>query len=53
MEVMILTGSVIFFSILVILKGIKIVPQNDICIVERLGKYNCELHGGLNIIIPF
>lgn len=30
----------------------KIVPQSDLYLVERLGKYHKVLHGGFHIIIP-
>lgn len=40
--------------ILVSLKsGIKIVPQSENWLVERLGKFNRKLDAGLHIIIPF
>ena len=42
----------IIFALIIIGKGIKIVPQSDIYVIERLGKYNRVLHGGLNFIIP-
>ncbi len=45
---------VLLFVVLVTLfSGIKIVPQGEEWVVERLGKYNCTLRPGLNIIIPF
>jgi regulator of protease activity HflC (stomatin/prohibitin superfamily) len=34
-------------------KGVRIVPQGEEWIVERLGKYNGTLLPGLNIIIPY
>ena len=52
-------ASIVVFvviSLLVILtisKAIKIVPQSQIWVVERLGKFKCELHPGLNIVVPF
>ena len=39
--------------IVVILKAIKIVPQQQVWIVERMGKYYTSLNPGLNIILPF
>jgi len=45
---------VLLFVVLVTLfSGIKIVPQGEEWVVERLGKYNSTLRPGLNIIIPF
>ena len=39
--------------VVTILKGIKIVPQGEEWIVEKLGKYSKVLHPGLNLIIPY
>ena len=33
--------------------GIKIVPQQQAWIIERLGRYHRSLGAGLSIIIPF
>lgn len=32
---------------------IKIVPQSEMWVVERLGKYNKTLQPGLSVLIPF
>ena len=47
--------SVLFFGfvILTIYLGIKIVPQSDVFVIERFGKYSKTLHAGLSIIIPY
>ncbi len=53
MEVsIILAVSIIVFAIIIIIKGIKIIPQAELSVVERLGKFNRTLHGGFHIIIP-
>ncbi len=45
---------VFVFLILVTLKlGVKIVPQSENWLVERLGKFNRKLEAGLHLIIPF
>ena len=49
---MVLTVAVIFFALVIIAKGIKIVSQADMLVVERLGKFHKVLRGGLNFIIP-
>lgn len=36
-----------------LIKGIRIVPQAKVMVVERLGKYHRLAHSGLNILIPF
>jgi len=37
---------------IIIYKGVKIVPQADAWVIERLGKYHTTLDGGLHLIIP-
>ena len=39
--------------VIILLFGIRIVPQGEEWVVERLGKYRVTLKPGLNIIIPF
>ena len=34
-------------------KGIKIVPQGEEWVIEKLGKFSRTLHPGLNLIIPY
>jgi len=41
------------FVILTIYLGVKIVPQSDVFIIERFGKYSKTLSAGLSIIIPY
>lgn len=45
--------ALVLFSILVLYKGIRIVSQSDIWIIERLGKFHTTLDGGLHFTIPF
>ena len=42
-----------FFCLIVVLKTIKIVPQKQVMIIERLGKYHRTAEAGLNTILPF
>jgi regulator of protease activity HflC (stomatin/prohibitin superfamily) len=53
MEVLYITLALVIFAGVTLLKGIKIVSQADIVVVERLGKFNRTLKGGLNFIIPY
>jgi regulator of protease activity HflC (stomatin/prohibitin superfamily) len=52
-------GSLIFVSILllaviiVISRSIKVVPQSETRVIERLGRFHSVLNPGLNIIWPF
>ncbi|MDR2612844.1 MAG: paraslipin [Deltaproteobacteria bacterium] len=52
------TLTVIFFCIAIFLiflfvKYIRIVPQNEAYVVERLGKYSGTLLSGFHVLIPF
>ena len=38
---------------IVIIMGVKTVPQQQAWIVESLGKFDSKLEPGLNILIPF
>src|SRR5580765_3614510 len=48
----VLLGLVILV-VVVMLKTVKIVPQKQAMIVERLGKYHRTAEAGLNTIVPF
>ena len=45
--------AVLIFAAVTVWKGVRIVPQGEEWIVERLGKYNETLRPGLSIIIPY
>ena len=42
-----------FAAVLTVWSGIKIVPQQEVWIVQKLGRYDRKLEPGLNILIPF
>jgi regulator of protease activity HflC (stomatin/prohibitin superfamily) len=42
-----------FLVALVVWKGLKIVPQQQAWIVEKLGRFDRKLEPGLNLLIPF
>ena len=44
---------IFIFVAITIAKGVRIVPQGEEWIVERLGKYHATLHPGLNVLIPY
>jgi regulator of protease activity HflC (stomatin/prohibitin superfamily) len=50
METILLVLSVL--AILVLISAIKIVPQQDVWIMERLGRFDRILEPGMNVIIP-
>ena len=44
---------IVAVAILVICAGVKVVPQTETRVVERLGRFHSVLSPGLNIIVPF
>ena len=44
---------VFFIAVLFIARSVKVVPQQNAWIVERLGRYHATLAPGLNILVPF
>ena len=50
MEVVVALLIAVFITLVA---GVKIVPQGEEWVVERLGKYHTTLTPGLNLIIPF
>ena len=47
------TILILVLVIILIWRGIKVVSQSQVYIVERFGKYTKTLSAGLNFIIPF
>ena len=45
--------SIVILALIVIFKGIKVVPQSNVFVVERFGKFTRTLDAGLNFIVPF
>jgi len=42
-----------FFVIFLFVKYVRIVPQNEAFVVERLGKYHATLISGFHLLLPF
>ena len=47
------TIAILAFAIITAVRGIRIVPQGQEWIIERLGKYDRTLAPGLNFMIPY
>ena len=43
----------ILFAFSLIWRGVKVVPQSEVYVIERFGKYQRTLPAGLNLIVPF
>ncbi len=41
------------FVIIVLVRTVRVVPQQTALIIERLGRYSRTLEGGLHILVPF
>ena len=48
-----LWSVIAFLVFLAVLKGVKFVPQQQVWIVERMGRYRVSMQAGLNFLIPF
>ena len=52
-EGFIVVVALLIFVVVTLAKGVRILPQGEEWIVERLGKYHGTLKPGLNLIIPY
>ncbi|MDE6512280.1 MAG: SPFH/Band 7/PHB domain protein [Muribaculaceae bacterium] len=53
MTTIIVAAVILILVVLIITAGVKVVPQSETRVVERLGKFHSVLQPGLNFIIPF
>ncbi len=44
---------VLILLIIAVIRSIRIIPQQRVAIVERLGKYHASLSPGVNLVVPF
>ena len=44
---------ILFVAAVFVIKAVKVVPQQNSWVVERLGKFHAALAPGLNIVVPF
>lgn len=45
--------ALLIVALVVIAKGVRVVPQQHAWVIERLGKFHAVLAPGLNLVIPF
>jgi len=48
-----LFAALVGLAFVLIILGVKIVPQASVIVIERLGRYNKTLESGFNFIVPF
>lgn len=53
MGIPVLMGVIVLLVIVLVANGIKIIPQSETKVIERLGKFHKVLPAGINIIWPF
>ncbi len=53
MNSLILLGLIILIVVILVMAGVKVVPQSETRVIERLGRFHSVLPPGLNIIWPF
>ena len=53
MESLIFLGLAILIVVILVMAGVKVVPQSETRVIERLGRFHSVLPPGLNIIWPF
>ena len=44
---------VVGLAIVFVIESVRVVPQQSVWVVERLGRYHAALQPGLNVIVPF
>ncbi|MCA2219056.1 SPFH domain-containing protein, partial [Jidongwangia harbinensis] len=49
----VIVAVLVLFAVVFLVKTIRIVPQQRMDVVERLGKYKRTLSPGLNLLVPF
>jgi len=48
-----IVGLVVLFVVITLVRSVRVVPQQRMDVVERLGKYHRTLTPGLNLLMPF
>ena len=51
--ILLVLALLVVFAVIVIVRTVKIVPQQVSLIIERLGKFSRTLEGGLHFLVPF
>lgn len=53
MDPLIIFGVIVLLAIIIVVNAVKVVPQSETRVIERLGRFHSVLPAGLNIIWPF
>ena len=50
---LVILGLLLLFAVIVLMRTVRIVPQQTALIIERLGRYHSTLEGGIHFLVPF
>ncbi|KGN38722.1 SPFH domain-containing protein [Knoellia subterranea] len=50
---LVILGLLLLFAVIVLVRTVRIVPQQTALIIERLGRYHSTLEGGIHFLVPF
>src|ERR1700704_6630141 len=50
---LILVAVLVLFAIIVVAKSVKVIPQAEAAVIERLGRYSKTVSGQLTLLVPF
>src|ERR1700712_3315756 len=50
---LILAAVLVIFAIIVVVKSVKVIPQAEAAVIERLGRYSKTVSGQLTLLVPF
>lgn len=53
MSALIIAGTIVVLAFITLFQAVRIVPQGEEWIVQRLGRYKTTLKPGLNVVIPY
>jgi regulator of protease activity HflC (stomatin/prohibitin superfamily) len=51
--VLIFVIALVLFAIVVVAKSVKVIPQAEAAVIERLGRYSKTVSGQLTLLLPF
>jgi regulator of protease activity HflC (stomatin/prohibitin superfamily) len=50
---LVLAAVLVIFAIIVVVKSVKVIPQAEAAVIERLGRYSKTVSGQLTLLLPF
>ena len=50
---LVILGLLLILVIAVLLASVKLIPQGESAVIERLGSYTRTVSGGLTLLVPF